>query len=463
MANQFKLPELGENVSSGTVSKVFISVGDSIEPDQPVIELESDKAVLEVPSSIGGTVSEIHVKEGQKVNVGDAVFSVKDGAKAKDEPKKAEAPAEEKPEPKPEADAEPDAPAKKPAAEDAESDGKEAEAPATRRAPKERPAARQAESRPAPAPPVPARRRTPGAPVAASPSVRRLAREIGVDIYEVATSDPSGRVTEEDVKAYARGLNTDVEGMAPRPAVPEIELPDFTRWGEVEYEELSAVRRRTAENMAAAWASIPHVTQFDKADITDIEAFRKKYGKLVEQAGGKLTVTAILVRVIAAALKKFPQFNATIDTASGEIIYKRYYHVGVAVDTERGLIVPVIRNADQKSLTEIAVELSEIAEKARARKTSLEDMQGGTFTISNLGGIGGTAFTPIVYAPQVAILGVSRAQIEPVYIDGTFVPRTMAPLALSYDHRAIDGADGARFLRWVAAALEQPLLQLLDA
>jgi pyruvate dehydrogenase E2 component (dihydrolipoamide acetyltransferase) len=225
---------------------------------------------------------------------------------------------------------------------------------------------------------------------------------------------------------------------------------------------MNSVRRRTSEHMTHAWTTIPHVTQFDKADITDVERFRQQYGKRVEAAGGKLTVTAILVKLLASALKKFPQFNASIDVLAQEITYKKYYNISVAVDTDRGLLVPVVRNVDSKSVTQIAVELQEMAARAREKKNRLEEMQGATFTISNLGGVGGTSFTPIVNPPEVAILGVSRARVEPVYIDGAFQPRTMLPLSLSYDHRAIDGADAARFARWIVDALEQPLSLLLD-
>mgnify|MGYP003542637286 FL=1 len=225
---------------------------------------------------------------------------------------------------------------------------------------------------------------------------------------------------------------------------------------------MNSVRRRTSENMTHAWTTVPHVTQFDKADITDVEKFRQQYGKRVEAAGGKLTVTAILVKLLATALKKFPQFNSSVDVLAQEITYKKYYNIGVAVDTDRGLIVPVVRNVDTKSVTEIAIELQEMAARAREKKNRLEELQGATFTISNLGGIGGTSFTPIVNSPEAAILGVSRGRVEPVYIDGAFLPRTMLPLSLSYDHRAIDGADAARFVRWLCDTLEQPLSLLLD-
>jgi pyruvate dehydrogenase E2 component (dihydrolipoamide acetyltransferase) len=225
---------------------------------------------------------------------------------------------------------------------------------------------------------------------------------------------------------------------------------------------MRGIRRKTAEHLARAWATIPHVTQHDLADITAVEELRKTYAKDVEAAGGNLTVTAVLVKVIAAALRKFPQFNSSVDMASEEIVYKKYVNIGIAVDTERGLLVPVIRDADARNVTEIAVALAQLSDKARKGKLSLDEMQGGCFSISNLGGIGGTAFTPIINAPEVAILGVSRARMEPVYLDGQFVPRFMLPLSLSYDHRVIDGADGIRFLRWVVEALEKPFLLALQ-
>jgi pyruvate dehydrogenase E2 component (dihydrolipoamide acetyltransferase) len=290
-----------------------------------------------------------------------------------------------------------------------------------------------------------------------------MARELGVDIAQVAGSGPNGRISIDDVKAHTKKLVTAAAAGATVAGAAEA-LPDFTRWGAVERQPMRAVRRKTAEHLSAAWATIPHVTQHDLADITTLEELRKKYTKTVESAGGNLTVTAIAVKVAAAALKLFPQFNASVDLAANEIVYKKYVNIGIAVDTDRGLLVPVIRDVDAKSITQISVELSQLSEKARNRKISLDEMQGGCFSISNLGGIGGTSFTPIVNAPEVAILGISRARMEPVYNKETsqFAPRLMLPLSLSYDHRLIDGADGIRFLRWVVEALEQPFLLALQ-
>mgnify|MGYP002620623052 CR=1 FL=1 len=473
MADAFKLPELGENVEAGTVTKVMIDVGDHVEIDQPVLEIETDKAVLEVPSGVAGEVSKLLAKEGAEIRVGDPVFEYSANGKSpakddapkedapKDEPPKDEAPKKEvaPKESKSKDDGKDEAPAKKASEKAAERDDDEARS-------KERDEDAKAwksqedrgeEERP---------RRRSGGPVPAAPSVRGFAREIGIDINDVNGTGPGGRISLQDVKDHARGINTDVRGLvATAPASPTstaVNLPDFSRWGEVEYETMSGVRRRTAENMSLAWTTIPQVTQFDKADVTELDNLRKQFTKQVEAEGGKLTMTAIIVKVIAAALKKFPQFNSSVDMASNEIIYKKYYNIGVAVDTDRGLLVPVVRDVDQKNLTELSIEITELAERARNRKTKLEEMQGGTFTVSNLGGLGGTGFSPIVNAPEVAILGIARTQVEPVYVDGNFRPSSMLPLSLSYDHRVIDGADGARFLRWVCQALQQPFLLFLE-
>jgi pyruvate dehydrogenase E2 component (dihydrolipoamide acetyltransferase) len=294
----------------------------------------------------------------------------------------------------------------------------------------------------------------PAAP--AAPSVRRLARELGVDIRRVAGSGPAGRISVDDVQAFVR--NAMAGGV---PAGAPSSLPDFSKWGEVERKPMSNIRRKTAEHLTHAWNAIPHVTQHDKADITTLEALRKQYSPQAEKAGGKLTMTAIALKIVAAALAKFPQFNSSIDIARNEIVYKKSIHVGVAADTERGLLVPVIRDVDRKGIIQLAAELGAASDKARGGKLSLDDMQGGGFTITNLGGIGGTSFTPIVNWPEVAILGISRGAREPVYADGAFEPRLMLPLSLSYDHRVIDGADAARFLRWVAEAFEQPFVMSL--
>ena len=293
----------------------------------------------------------------------------------------------------------------------------------------------------------------------AAPSVRRIAREIGVDINKVPGSGANGRISMDDVKAFSKKSHeTYSQGGGTGLNIKSESLPDFTKFGAVKKVEMTNIRKKTADHLSYAWAAIPHVTQFDKADITLLEKTRKELNKQNEKSGVKLTVTAILVKIIVEAMKKFPQFNSSIDMEKKEIIYKEYFNIGVAVDTEFGLIVPVLKNVEKKSLTEISVEMNALAEKARNKKIGLDDLQGGCFTISNLGGIGGTYFTPIVNSPEVAILGVSRGTLEPVWNGyGVFEPRLMLPLSLSYDHRIIDGADAIRFLRFVVEALEQPL------
>lgn len=441
---EFALPELGEGIEAGEVVQLLVAVGDTITEEQAVLELETDKAVVEVPSPVSGTVTGLHVHAGDKAHVGQLLLTVDTQATAS--ARQAPAP------PAPQKAAEP--------------------APSAAPAPQAPPSPVLAPTRsvfPAPDPvPAPAGsaavRQAPAVPVPAAPSVRRLAREIGVDITQVQGSGPGGRIAEEDVKQFAR---LQLTSPASRPAsagvvVPSAPLVDFSKWGPVDRQAMSGVRRTTAERLAQAWATIPHVTQFDQADITELEQLRQQFAKKVEAAGGRLTVTAIVLKVIAAALKVFPQFNASVDMSTHEVVYKQYYHIGVAVDTDRGLIVPVIRDVGQKNIVALSVELTQLAERAKNRRTTLEEMQGGTFTLTNLGGLGGTNFTPIINPPEVAILGLARSAIEPVYRDGQFVPRQMLPLALSYDHRLIDGADGVRFLRWVVEALQQPFLLALE-
>jgi pyruvate dehydrogenase E2 component (dihydrolipoamide acetyltransferase) len=469
---EFKVPELGENVATGDVTKVLVNVGDTIAHEQPVLELETDKATIEVPSSVAGVVKEIRVKKGDKVKVGAVVLTVDapstnggsatNGASAPAQAAKLDA-----------------APAKTPAS--AAPAPEAAPAPAVAAAPAApkvlpmpvRPfdsaqGRQAAESSPTPvaAPAPPARPGGRAAP--ASPAVRRLAREIGVNINDVEGTGAGGRISQDDVKEHARRILSSVGaagGVGPGSAArPARQLPDFAKWGDVDRQAWTNIRRATSEHLSYAWTTIPHVTQFDKADVSALEELRKRHKEQVAKAGGNLTVTAMLVRILATAVRKFPQFNASLDTDRGEIVYKKYVNVGVAVDTDRGLLVPVIRNADEKNITQIAVELHQAAERARERKLTIEDMSGGSITISNLGGIGGTYFTPIVNWPEVAILGVSRGVIEPVWRpstgsgQGTFEPVQRLPLSLSYDHRVIDGADAMRFLRWVVDAIEQPFL-----
>jgi len=431
----FQLPDLGENIESADVVNVLVNVGDFIEKDQGIIEIETDKATIEVPSNVSGKVTEVLVKAGDKAKVGQTIVKI-ETSETKEEF----------------ASEEVETPASK---EHELPEQKEQITPIVKQEAKgELPKLQPMELDEQP--PI-----LKGAAPAA-PSVRRLAREIGVDINKVPGTGPGGRITMDDVKAYSKKLHEAKSEGGFTPGIKAEALPDFSKFGEIKKVEMSNIRKKTAEHLSYAWATIPHVTQFDKADITNLEKARKELSKSLEKSGVKLTVTAILVKVIVEALKKYPQFNSSIDMEKKEIIYKNYYNIGIAVDTEHGLIVPVIKDADKKSLNQISVEMTSLAEKARAKKIALDDLQGGCFTITNLGGIGGTYFTPIVNSPEVAILGVSRSSYEPVWNGyGVFEPRLMLPLSLSYDHRIIDGADAIRFLRFVVDALEQPLKIIL--
>ena len=472
----FTLPNLGENIPYGDVLRVLVKPGDRITHDQPVLELETDKVTIEVPSSVEGTVREIKVKPGDKVKTGQVVLVVDNGgAPAAPAKKEGVTPAKDETAPPPEPAAAAAAAEKGGASAptDLQDEAEKSKAPAADAAPKDEGSRKRApvvdiRERQAPAPAAPAASTPPvpsTAAAPAAPSVRRVAREIGVDITQVTGSGPNGRISEDDVKAFAKQILSGLGGGALTPATMRPgggpALPDFSKWGEVERKPMTGIRRKTAEHLTNAWLSIPHVTQFDKADMTVLEEIRPKYAAEAEKVGGKLTVTAVLTKIVASALKRFPQFNASIDVATESILYKKYVHVGIAVDTEHGLLVPVVRNADQKNILQIAAEIQQLAEKAKARKLTLDEMSGGSMSITNLGGIGGTAFTPIVNWPEVAILGVSRGSVEAVYKDGAIQPRQMLPLSLSYDHRVIDGADAIRFLRWVVEAIEQPFTIML--
>lgn len=458
MATEFKVPELGEGVTSGTVAGVLVNAGDTVETDQPLLELETGKSVVPVPATSGGTIQEILVKAGDEVKIGQVVLTfdaVSGTSEAKTEQSQSETTG----------DNGSIGPVQQQGLSTGMDDKEDEDAGKNRHlvSPSEFSGSNGGSNgagQHGTLAAVAATSGVSGASVPAAPSVRRLARELGVDLTKLKGSGPGGRISFGDVKnAVQTGAPSGLtSSMAAAP------LPDFTKWGAVERKPLSGIGRATAEQMARSWATIPHVTQFDKADITELEKLRKQYGKQAETAGGKLTVTAIILKVVAGALKKFPQFNASFDAATNELVLKSYYSIGVAVDTERGLLVPVVRDVERKNIIELAVELNQIAEKARAKKTSLDELQGGTFTVTNLGGIGGTAFTPIVNAPEVAILGLSRGGLEPFWNTekGEFVPRLMLPLSLSYDHRVINGADGARFLRWICQALENPFVIALE-
>jgi pyruvate dehydrogenase E2 component (dihydrolipoamide acetyltransferase) len=452
-ATEFTLPELGENISQGDLVRLMISPGSKVSEGQPVMELETDKAVVEVPSSVSGVVKDIQVKEGEKVKVGQVIFTLEGGAAAQTERSPARnAPVEH-------VSGQHGARLAFQAAIRAE--GKTEE----QALPPDQPQHRlPAFSMPLQLGKVAGTEHR--QPVPAAPHVRRLARELGVDIYDVQGTGPGGRISEDNVKAHAKSLlaaaATAVQA-APRAghfAAPK--LPDFAKWGKIEKVSMRGVRRKTAEHLAESWNTIPHVTQQDRADITELEQLRARFAPKAQEAGGKMTVTAIALKVCAAALKVFPQFNASIDVENEQIIYKHYINIGVATDTDRGLLVPVVRDVDKKNIVELAVELSQLSKKARDKKITPAEMEGGTFTITNLGGIGGIGFTPIVNHPEVAILGLSRSRMEPEWIEskegGKFEPRLILPLSLSYDHRLIDGADAARFLRWIAEAFEQPFL-----
>ncbi|UCG53705.1 MAG: 2-oxo acid dehydrogenase subunit E2 [Candidatus Latescibacterota bacterium] len=454
MIKDVVLPEISEDVDSGDVIKVLVSVGQVIEIDDPIVELETEKAVFEVPSPFKGKITEILFKAGDTIKVGDVIARI-DTAETEAVAPQPEAPAAG-PEVAPAGAQETAAPSDLAAPDSTVSAPSEIEQTPTTPARSPAPESRAAPSHT----PQVIKEQTPREPPPASPSVRRLARELGVDIYSVRGTGAGGRITKEDLKDYAKNIVSRSE--APAWNFSTDAVSETTKWGPVIREPMSKVRQVTARNMAHAWSTIPHVTQYDKVDITKLEAIRKKYSDKIEAAGGKLTITAILLKVTASALKVFPQFNASIDEDKREVVYKNYYHIGVAVDTDRGLLVPVIRDVDRKNISELSTELNQLAERTRNKKVKPDELEGGTFTISNLGGIGGTNFSPIVYPPQVAILGVARARMEPVYVDEKFEPRLMLPLSVSYDHRIIDGADGARFLRWVVQALEEPILLALE-
>jgi len=428
----FKLPPVGENIKSGNIVSILVAVGDVVKKDQALLEMETDKASLEIPSPCDGTIAEILIKKGEDAKIGQVVMRIEEGktsGAAKTAPK--ETPPSV---PTPSAVAATESP--RPAAP----------APVTYAA--------QPQTATAVLPEVPV-------DVPAAPSVRRFAREIGINVAQVPGTGPGKRISIEDVKAFAKAILTGRSaGVAGPATVAARPLPDFAKWGTIDRQPMNNIRKKTAEHMSYCWSTIPHVTQFDKADITKLEKVRKRYSK----GNRKLTITPFLLKAMAAGLKAFPEFNASVDMATQQIVYKKYFHLGVAVDTDRGLLVPVIRDVEKKSIYQLADELGGIAQRARDKKTSLEELQGGCMTLTNLGGIGGTHFTPIVNWPEVAILGISRAQWEPHYVDGKLErsPKFMLPLSLSYDHRLIDGANGARFLRWIAEALEEPFVTELE-
>jgi pyruvate dehydrogenase E2 component (dihydrolipoamide acetyltransferase) len=414
MNEKIILPELGDGIEGGDVVNILVSKGDEIEKDSVLLELETDKAVLEFPSPQSGRIIEIHIQKGDTVTVGQLLVTL-------------------------------------------DIKGKKEQSEETANSQEEKNIVRQHEQRHEPShepetqPLLKDEKEPVGELLPAGPATRKLARELGMDLSKVQGTAKDGRITLDDVKSHVKHRLTSTPGSA---GVPAVVLPDFSQWGPVERKPFSSLRRKVAENLNAAWAAVPLVTQFDEADVTELEKMRKKNVHDVQEKGGKLTITVFVMKALVTALKAFPQFNASLDVHRGEIIYKQYFNIGVAVDTPSGLIVPVIKNVDDKSIAELAIELTELSKKVRDRKVPLEELRGGNLSVSNLGGIGGTGFTPLVNPPDVAVVGLSRSRVVPVWREGQCEPRLVMPFSVSYDHRVIDGADGARFSRLVAHELE---------
>ncbi|MFG0332281.1 MAG: 2-oxo acid dehydrogenase subunit E2 [Maioricimonas sp. JB049] len=441
---EFKIPNIGEGVDSADVAEVLVSVGDTIEAEQNVLELETEKAVVELPCPHAGTIEAIHVSAGDTVAIGQVVLSIATvGAPGGGEP--AAAPTEE---------SKPSAPSRAPAkAEQATPVSERAVAPA--RTPEL--VSRQDETNGRP-------------PVPAAPSTRRLARQLGVNLREVRGSGPGGRITHDDVQAYVRDRlqNDNVPAVARGGALTGLAagslapppLPDFSKYGEIAREPLNKIARTAAENLTVSWNVIPHVTQHDRADITDVEAARKRFGQGVGRNGPKVTMTAVAMKALATCLQAYPRFNSSLDPETNDLVIKKFYNIGCAVDTPNGLVVPVVKDVDRKSILDVAAEINELAQKARDRTLSIASMQGATCSVPNRGGLGGVAFTPIVNYPEVCILGMARGQKELQLIDGEVRERMMLPLSLSYDHRVINGADAARFMVTLCNMLSDPFTLL---
>jgi len=465
MTVEFKLPLISEGVEAADIAAVHVHEGDVVEAGQIVLEVETEKAVAEIPSPQAGRISKILVKQGQTVKIGELLltFDYSGSAAGQKKAPAAAAPAAEKPTAEKSA-----AP---PAAQQPQIQAPPPKSQATAVPPLApvAPAAAQPEApaKQASTPTVIATRTRvddnghEGAPVPAGPATRRMARELGVDLHHVSGTGPGGRITTDDVQAFVRSLTTgrtlDVGG-----PMAGMALPPFDRFGAIERQPMNKLARVSAANLSVAWQTVPHVTQHELADVTELEEARQSYVKTIGQNGPKITMTAIMVKAVVGALKAFPNFNSSIDMGAGELVIKHYYHIGVAVDTEYGLLVPVIRDADRKTVLTIATELASLARKARDRKLDIADMQGGTFTITNLGGIGGTAFTPVVNYPEAAILGLSRTQTQVKLADGKLVERLMLPLSLSYDHRIVNGADAARFVVKLSAILSDCFQLLIE-
>lgn len=422
-----KLPKLGEGAESGVVVNVFVKPGDTVAKDQPILELENEKAVASIPSPAAGTVSQVFVQAGDKVSVGQRLIALGDAPGAGTTTEAAPKPQSTKA-PSPTARAASPAPQPEPEPADEPAEEASGEPPAS------------------------------GAAPSASPTIRRLAKDLGIELSRVRGSERGGRVVMADLKAYIQRLQRLAAKAAETGAGPARTAPepvDFSEWGPVTIKKLTPLRETIARRMSQSWEQVPRVTQFDEADLTSVLALRKAHQAAYEQRGTKLTVTPFLIRAVVAALQKHPTLNASLDAQGEHLVLKSYFHLGMAVDTEAGLMVPVIRDADKKSLVELSRELEELARKARERKIGAADMKGGTFTISNQGGIGGAHFTPIINVPEVAILGVGRATVKPVWRADRVEPRTLMPLALSYDHRVVDGGTAARFITDLVKEIEQ--------
>lgn len=413
-----KLPKLGEGADSGVVVNLFVKEGDAVAKDQAILEIENEKAVASIPSPAAGRVARIHVKPGDKLTVGQRILTLGNGKE------EAAAPAESAP------------------------------APAAA-------ATRPATKSPVPAP-APAAEEdlepAPGTPPAASPTIRSLAKQLGIDLNRIRGSERGGRIVMADLRRYIERLQALATRATAAPAAgaaPAPESIDFAQWGPVTVKPLSPLRRTIARRMSGSWQQVPRVTQFDEADVTRLLELRKQHQAAYEAIGVRLTITPFLIKALLATLQKYPLFNSSLDATGENLVLKSYFHLGIAVDTEAGLMVPVIRDADRKSLAELARELDELARKARERKLTADEMKGGTFTVSNQGGIGGGHFTPIVNVPEVAILGLGRGAVRPVWQNQQFAPRTLLPLALSYDHRVIDGGQAARFTVDLVQAIQE--------
>ena len=457
----YLLPDLGEDIEEADVLEIHVQVGDLVVLEQPLMEIETEKATLDLPSSVAGIITAIHVSVGDTIRPGDRVISVRAGVAAVEPPPPVDSPAVHEPS----APAEASPPAESPPPPVYELPIEESSEPFSPEisAATDGPALRTAAVSPLLDGEPDAR------PVFASPSVRRFAREIGVDIRSVAGSGPGGRISEEDVKTASRWTQRAFREPKP-PATPHesprapAPLPDFAEFGPIERIPLSRLRRTIKRNMSVSWHEVPHVTLFHTADITDLEDLRRQYRSRAEDAGGRLTITAIMLKIVAVALKAHPHVNSSLDAESDELILKRYMHLGVAVDTPRGLVVPVIRDVDKKNIVQIAVELTRTSERARSGDLGLDDFRGSSFTVTNLGGIGTGHFTPIIHHPNTAILGLGRAERQAVWSDARdeWEPRSIMPLSFTFDHRVIDGADGARFANWITDAIRQPLVLALE-